>query len=207
MEIAKKFESYGIQRLHLVDLDGAKTNSIVNYKIIEKIASRTSLIIDFGGGLKSDSDLKIAFNSGAQMIIGGSIAVKNPKIFQNWIHQFGENRIILGADCKKDKIVVNGWLEKTNKKIIPFIKKWKKYGIKKVICTDISKDGMLEGVNTKLYELIKQENIDIYLIASGGVSCIKDIDILQEAGLSGVIIGTAIYENKIQLNELEKYAY
>ncbi|BAG83301.1 MAG: 1-(5-phosphoribosyl)-5-[(5-phosphoribosylamino) me thylideneamino]imidazole-4-carboxamide isomerase [Candidatus Azobacteroides pseudotrichonymphae] len=206
LEVAKKFEDYGIRRLHLVDLDGAKANFIVNYKILERIASHTSLIIDFSGGLKSDSDLKIAFNSGAKMVTGGSIAVKNPKIFKNWINKFGANCILLGADCRNNKIAVNGWTEETNEEILPFIKKWRKYGITKVICTDISKDGMLKGTSTELYKTIKKEDTSIYLIASGGVSCIYDIDMLQEAGLSGVIIGKAIYESKIQLKELKKYA-
>jgi len=206
LEVAKNFENYGIRRLHLVDLDGAKANCIINYKTLERIASHTSLIIDFGGGVKSDLDLKIAFNNGAKMITGGSIAIKNPKIFQGWINKFGENHILLGADCRDNKIAVNGWTEETNEKIIPFIKKWRKCGIKKTICTDISKDGMLKGTSIELYKSIKQEDTDIYLIASGGVSCIDDIDMLQEAGLSGVIIGKAIYEGKIQLKELEKYA-
>ncbi|MDR2520749.1 MAG: 1-(5-phosphoribosyl)-5-[(5-phosphoribosylamino)methylideneamino]imidazole-4-carboxamide isomerase [Bacteroidales bacterium OttesenSCG-928-I14] len=206
LEIAKLFENHGIRRLHLVDLDGAKANCIINYKILEKIASNTSLIIDFGGGLKSDTDLKIAFNSGAKMIIGGSIAIKNPKKFQNWISKFGENCILLGADCRNNKILVNGWLEKTDEEIFSFIKKWRAHGITKVICTDISKDGMLKGVNIELYKVIKQNDINIHLIASGGISCIDDIYILQKIGLSGVIIGKAIYEGQIQLKELEKYA-
>lgn len=206
LEVAKKIENHGIHRLHLVDLDGAKANCIVNYKTLEKIASHTSLIIDFGGGLKSESDLKIAFNNGAKMVTGGSIAVKNPKIFQGWINRFGETHILLGADCKDNKIVISGWTEKTNEEVIPFIKKWRKCGITKAICTDISKDGMLKGTSIELYKAIKQKDTNIYLIASGGVSCINDIDMLQEAGLSGVIIGKAIYEGKIQLKELEKYA-
>ena len=205
LEVAKMFEDNGIRRLHLVDLDGAKAHHIVNYRILEKIAVNTSLIIDFGGGLKSESDLEIAFESGANMITGGSIAVKNPEIFENWIHKFGESQIILGADCKNKKIAITGWLESTEKEIIPFIQNWHKKGIQKVICTDIAKDGMLEGTSIDLYKEIIENNNDIYLIASGGVSNIKDIEDLAAAKIPGVIIGKAIYEGKITFKELLKF--
>ena len=205
LEVAKMFEDNGIRRLHLVDLDGAKAHHIVNYRILEKIAVNTSLIIDFGGGLKSESDLEIAFESGANMITGGSIAVKNPEIFENWIHKFGESHIILGADCKNKKIAITGWLESTEKEIIPFIQAWHKKGVRKVICTDIAKDGMLEGTSIDLYKEIIENNNDIHLIASGGVSNIKDIEELVAAKIPGVIIGKAIYEGKITFKELLKF--
>ena len=204
LEVAKRFEGHGLKRLHLVDLDGAKANRIVNYRVLERIASRTSLIIDFGGGLKSDSDLQIAFNSGAKMVTGGSIAVKNPEGFKNWVDKFGNNAIILGADCRNNKISVCGWTEDTEEDIFSFIDKWIKQGISKVICTDISKDGMLEGTNMKLYLTIRERFPEIYLIASGGISCISDIDGLEEANIPGVIIGKAIYEGKVELKDLSK---
>jgi phosphoribosylformimino-5-aminoimidazole carboxamide ribotide isomerase len=172
---------------------------------LEKIASRTSLIIDFGGGLKSDTDLEIAFDNGASMVTGGSIAVKNPEIFQRWIDKFGGQSIILGADCRDDTIAVSGWTEKTNEEIIPFIEKWRKQGITKVICTDISKDGMLEGTSIELYRKIKEKDPEIYLIASGGISNIGDVELLEEAHIPGVIIGKAIYEGRIELKELLKF--
>lgn len=205
LEVAKKFEDHGIRRLHLVDLDGAKANHIVNYRVLEQIATRTSLIIDFGGGLKSDGDLEIAFDNGAQMVTGGSIAVKDPDTFNSWINKFGASRIILGADCRNDKIAVSGWQEETDEEIIPFIKKWHKDGIYKVICTDISKDGMLEGPSIELYKRILEEDPELYLIASGGVSNIKDIELLEAAGVPAVIFGKAIYEGFISLNELIRF--
>ncbi|GHT07440.1 1-(5-phosphoribosyl)-5-[(5-phosphoribosylamino) methylideneamino] imidazole-4-carboxamide isomerase [Bacteroidia bacterium] len=204
LEVAKRFEEHGIHRLHIVDLDGAKANRIINYKVLEKIASRTSLVIDFGGGLKSDSDLEIAFDSGASMVTGGSIAVRNPEVFQRWIDKFGEQSIILGADCRDKKIAVGGWLEKTDEELIPFIEKWRKQGISKVICTDISKDGMLAGPSIDLYREIKETDPNIYLIASGGVSNIRDVELLEETHIPGVIIGKAIYEGRIKLKELLK---
>lgn len=204
LEVAKRFEDHGLHRLHLVDLDGAKNNRIINYRVLERIASRTSLIIDFGGGLKSDYDLQIAFDSGAEMVTGGSIAVKNPEIFQSWITKFGGKSIILGADCRNNQIAVSGWTENTEENVFSFIENWRKQGILKVICTDISRDGMLEGPNLELYQKIKNQEPDIHLIASGGVSNIDDIDRLEEANIPGVIIGKAIYEGKIDLKELSK---
>ncbi|MDR3341020.1 MAG: 1-(5-phosphoribosyl)-5-[(5-phosphoribosylamino)methylideneamino]imidazole-4-carboxamide isomerase [Candidatus Symbiothrix sp.] len=206
LEMAKMFEDHGIHRLHMVDLDGAKANRIINYKVLEKIASRTSLIIDFGGGLKSDFDLEIAFESGARMVTGGSIAVKNPEIFQSWINQFGGQSIILGADCRNKKIAVSGWTEDTNEDIVPFIEKWRRQGICKVICTDISRDGMLTGPSLDLYREIREADPELYLIASGGVGDIHDVELLEEAHIPGVIIGKAIYEGKIQLKELLRFA-
>ena len=205
LEVAKEFEDYGIKRLHLVDLDGAKAGRIINYKVLERIACKTNLIIDFGGGLKSAKDLHIAFDSGAQMVTGGSIAVKNPEEFESWIEQYGSEKIILGADAKDNKIAVTGWLEKTEQDLIPFIQDYTEKGIQKVICTDISKDGMLQGPAINLYQEILSKLPELYLVASGGVSCIEDIEKLAGAQIPAVIFGKAIYEGKIQLNELTRF--
>ena len=205
LEVAKMFENNGIHRLHLVDLDGAKAKHIVNWKIIEKIATQTRLIIDFGGGLKSENDLIIAFNSGAAMITGGSIAVKNSGIFTNWLNKFGREKIILGADVKDEKIAVGGWMENTILELIPFMKNYVEKGINKVICTDISKDGMLEGPSIDLYKKILNKFPELYLIASGGVSKIKDVEELEKSGIPAVIIGKAIYEGLIKLDELKPF--
>ena len=206
LEVAQMFQDHGIKRLHLVDLDGAKAGHIINYKVLETIASKTDLIIDFGGGLKTDGDLKIAFESGAQMITGGSIAVKNNAVFTKWIEKYGSNKIILGADVKDEMIAVSGWTETSDLKLIPFIKDYVNKGITKVICTDISKDGMLQGPATELYKKILAKFPDLYLVASGGLSSLHDIDLLIEAKVPAVITGKAIYEGKISLKQLEKYA-
>lgn len=205
LEVARMFEDAGIKRLHLVDLDGAKANHIVNHEVLESIATKTNLVIDFGGGLKSDEDLRIAFSSGAQMITGGSIAVKNPETFISWIEKYGEQKIILGADVKEEKIAVGGWLETSTLDLIPFINTYKQKGISRVICTDISKDGMLLGPALELYRKIMSKFNDLYLIASGGVSSIKDIELLNDAGIPAVITGKAIYEGRIQLSDLKKF--
>ncbi len=205
LEVARKFEDHGIKRLHVVDLDGAKAGHIINYRTLEKIAGKTNLVIDFGGGLKTSEDLRIAFESGAQMITGGSIAVKNPEEFTSWITKYGVEKIILGADAKDKKIAVSGWQEATSEELIPFVKKYRDKGIEKVICTDISKDGMLEGPATELYRKMMEEIPGLYLIASGGVSSIEDIEKLQEAGIPAVILGKAIYEGRISLKELERF--
>ena len=202
LEVAKLFEDHGIRRLHVVDLDGAKANRIINYRVLERIAASTSLTIDFGGGLKSDKDLQIAFDSGAKMVTGGSIAVKNPEMFQSWIDKYGEKSIILGADCRNNLISICGWTENTEEDIFSFINYWRKQGISKVICTDIGKDGMLDGPNVELYRQIREKDTDIYLIASGGVGCMDDIDRLEAAHIPGVIVGKAIYEGRIDLKEL-----
>ncbi len=205
LEVAKSFQDHGIEHLHLVDLDGAKSSHIVNYRILEQIASKTNLKIDFGGGLKSDEDLKIAFESGANQITGGSVAVKNPELFQSWIEKYGSEKIILGADAKNRKIAVSGWLEDSDQEIISFIQEYENNGAKYVICTDISKDGMLEGPSFELYEEILSETKNINLIASGGISKFDELPRLQEIGCEGVIIGKAIYENRISLKQLENY--
>ncbi|WP_291140624.1 1-(5-phosphoribosyl)-5-[(5-phosphoribosylamino)methylideneamino]imidazole-4-carboxamide isomerase [Flavobacterium sp. UBA7680] len=205
LEVAKSFEAHGIEYLHLVDLDGAKSSKIVNYKILEQIANQTSLKIDFGGGLKSDDDLRIAFESGANQITGGSIAVKNRAIFEKWISEYGSDKIILGADAKEEKIAVSGWLEDSNEDLIPFIQDYQTKGIQYVICTDIAKDGMLEGPSFDLYGKILEEAKGVKLIASGGISTFDELPKLAELGCEGTIIGKAIYEGRITLKQLENY--
>jgi phosphoribosylformimino-5-aminoimidazole carboxamide ribotide isomerase len=206
LEVAKMFEDYGIRRLHVVDLDGARQGRIINYRILERLATYTSLVIDFGGGLKQDNDLEIAFESGAQMVTGGSIAVKNPNTFKSWISKFGSEKIILGADAKDKKIAISGWEETTENELIPFIQHYHQEGISKSICTDISRDGMLQGPAIDLYKEILEQIPQLYLIASGGVSSIQDIEKLAEAGIPAVIFGKAIYEGKIQLKDLIRFA-
>ena len=204
LEVAQMFADAGIRRLHLVDLDGAKAQHIVNHKVLDQITSKTKLIVDFGGGLKSDDDLRIAFECGAQMVTGGSIAVRNPETFLSWIKKFGGEKIILGADIKDEKIAVGGWIEDTDLELIPFVKNYLNKGVTKVICTDISKDGMLQGPAIELYKKMLNTLSGIYLIASGGVSSIRDIELLNNAGIPAVITGKAIYEGKIQLQELSR---
>ena len=205
LEVAKSFEAHGIEYLHLVDLDGAKSSQIVNYKILEQIASQTKLKIDFGGGLKSDSDIKIAFESGANQITGGSIAVKNRELFEKWIAQYGSDKIILGADANNEKVAVSGWLEDSNEDLIPFIQEYQNKGIEYVICTDIAKDGMLEGPSFELYDKILGESNGLKLIASGGISTFDELPRLAELGCEGTIIGKAIYEGRISLKQLEQF--
>ncbi len=205
LEVAKEFEAHGIEYLHLVDLDGAKSKHIVNHKVLELIASKTNLKIDFGGGLKTDKDLKIAFESGADQVTGGSIAVKDPVTFTSWIQKFGTDKIILGADANNEKIAVSGWQEESNKELIPFINEYQKQGVTYVICTDISKDGMLQGPSFELYQRILKETNNIKLIASGGISTFDELPKLAEIGCEGTIIGKAIYENRISLKQLEQY--
>lgn len=205
LEVAKEFEAHGIQYLHLVDLDGAKSNRIINYKILEQIATKTTLKIDFGGGLKSDEDLKIAFECGANQVTGGSIAIKNPTVFENWIQKYSADKIILGADANNKKIAISGWLEESTQEVVPFIKNYQSKGIEYVICTDIAKDGMLEGPSFDLYQEILEQTNACKLIASGGISSFDELPKLAELGCEGTIIGKAIYEGRIRLKELEKY--
>ncbi|EWH14645.1 1-(5-phosphoribosyl)-5-[(5-phosphoribosylamino)methylideneamino] imidazole-4-carboxamide isomerase [Cellulophaga geojensis KL-A] len=206
LEVAKEFEAHGIEYLHLVDLDGAKSKHIVNHKILEQIASKTNLKIDFGGGLKSDDDLRIAFESGANQITGGSIAVKDREIFSSWLEKFGADKIILGADAKDEKVAVSGWLEESKEELVPFIQEYQKQGISYVICTDISKDGMLEGPSFDLYSKILQSSEKgLKLIASGGISTYDELPKLAEIGCEGTIIGKAIYENRISMKQLEEF--
>lgn len=202
LEVAKEFEANGIKRLHLVDLDGAKSSRIVNYKVLETIATHTDLIIDFGGGLKSNDDLRIAFESGAQMVTGGSIAVKNRELFLSWLKKYGSEKIILGADAKNETIAVGGWQEGTSLNLFDFLRDYVAEGVSKIICTDISKDGMLQGANVDLYVKIKQQFPSLYVIASGGISSMDDILRLNDMGIDGVITGKAIYEGKISMQDL-----
>jgi phosphoribosylformimino-5-aminoimidazole carboxamide ribotide isomerase len=202
LEVAKAFEGAGLKYLHLVDLDGAKAGEIVNWKVLERIASQTHLIIDFGGGVKSDDAARIALECGAKQITGGSIAVKDPTTFEGWIKAYGANKIILGADCKDEKIATLGWTETSELWAVDFIQNYREKGIEYVICTDISKDGMLEGPSFELYKRILGEVEGIKLIASGGVSSIEDLEKLVEMGMEGAIVGKAIYENKIKISDL-----
>ncbi len=202
LEVAKSFEEVGITHLHLVDLDGAKSNEIINYKVLETIASNTNLNIDFGGGIKSQKDIEIAFENGANKITGGSIAVNNPALFKEWINTYGSDKIILGADCNNRKIATNGWLKSSEMEVIEFISNYEKDGIKTVICTDIEKDGMLQGASIELYKEIIQ-NTSVQLIASGGVANTEDLAVLKEIGCYGAIIGKAIYEGRITMKELK----
>ena len=203
LEVAKEFEANGIQFLHLVDLDGAKSKHIVNHKVLYEIASKTKLKIDFGGGLKSNEDLIIAFENGASQITGGSIATNNPALFLEWLTIYGADKIILGADCKNRKIATQGWLKSSESDVVDFISDYEHKGIKYVICTDIEKDGMLQGASNDLYKEILVK-IKVKLIASGGVTSIQDLEKLKIIGCEGAIIGKAIYENKITLKEFSK---
>lgn len=205
LDVAKNFEDNGIQFLHLVDLDGAKENRIINYKTLEQLSSKTSLIIDFGGGLKSEEDIKISFESGAKQVTLGSVAIKNPELFLETLEKYGKEKIILGADARKEKIAISGWLEEIEMNIYDFIKEKMQAGIKYVISTDIDKDGMLEGPSSDLYEKILAENPDIKLIASGGITSTNDLVQLNSLGCEGAIIGKALYENRISLNDLKPF--
>lgn len=202
LEVAKEFEANGLKRLHVVDLDGAASKHIVNYRTLEQLAGHTSLTIDFGGGIKTDDDLHIAFDSGAQMVTLGSIAIKNPELFERWLKTYENERIILGADAKNGKIAVSGWKEESETELMDFLARYITKGVSKVLCTDISRDGMMEGPATDLYREIMQAHPDIHLIASGGVSNIDDIYRLDEAGIPAVVFGKAIYEGRIRLKEL-----
>jgi len=202
LEVAKQFEGAGLKRLHLVDLDGAKAGAVKNWKVLETLGSKTSLIIDFGGGIKKEDDVKIIFNSGAALATIGSVAVKNEEEFVKWLLKFGSDKFLLGADVKDEKIAVSGWLETTDILIYDFIQKYIEHGVPQIFCTDVSKDGKLEGPSIDLYKNIISKFPDLHFIASGGVSSIKDLEDLKEIGCKGVIVGKAIYEGKISLREL-----
>ena len=202
LEVAKRFADAGITRLHLVDLDGAKAKHIVNYKVLERIATRTDLHIDFGGGLKQDEDLRIAFESGAAQITGGTVAVKNPDRFLAWLERYGAERIILGADVKNGKIAVSGWQEESQEELLPFLERYLAAGVRYAICTDVSKDGLLQGAALELYADIRERFPDLQLIASGGVTAMEEVNRLREIGCFGAIIGKAIYEGHIRLEDL-----
>ncbi|HQH19157.1 MAG TPA: 1-(5-phosphoribosyl)-5-[(5-phosphoribosylamino)methylideneamino]imidazole-4-carboxamide isomerase [Bacteroidales bacterium] len=200
LEVAKAFEEKGFEYLHLVDLDGAKSSHIVNYKVLYKIANQTKLKIDFGGGIKENNDIQIAFDNGANQVTGGSISIKHPEIFIEWLNLYGADKIILGADCLNRKIATNGWQQKSNIDVIDLIKNYEGKNIQYVISTDISKDGMMQGPAIELYQEIMAKT-QVNLIASGGISSLNDIKILKEIGCEGIIIGKAIYEGKININE------
>jgi phosphoribosylformimino-5-aminoimidazole carboxamide ribotide isomerase len=204
LEIAKKFEDTGLKRLHLVDLDGAKAGAVKNWKVLETIAGKTSLVIDFGGGIKAVKDVQIVFNSGAALATVGSIAVKNEEEFVKWLLKFGSDKFLLGADVKNEKITVNGWQEATEIWIYDFLQKYIDHGVNQIFCTDVSKDGKLEGPSIDLYKNIISKFPELHFIASGGVSSIKDLEKLGEIGCKGAIVGKAIYENRISLPDLQK---
>jgi phosphoribosylformimino-5-aminoimidazole carboxamide ribotide isomerase len=205
LEVAKEFEAHGIERLHLVDLDGAKNKKVVNWKVLEGIAAGTNLKVDFGGGLRSDADVELAFHSGADQITAGSIAVADRDSVLRWGEKFGFDKIIIGADIKYGQIAVNAWQDTSDKGLIKFLKEYHSLGFKNVICTDVSKDGVLEGPSFDVYSEIKDELPNMYTVASGGVSCIEDVEELDERKIDGVIIGKAIYEGRIQLEQLKKF--
>lgn len=204
-EVAKAFQDAGIKRLHLVDLDGAKQKKIINHKVLEKIAKNTQLIVDFGGGIQSDEDIQMAFDFGAKMITGGSIAVKNKEMFLGWLEKYGPEKIILGADAKNEMIAISGWQESAEVSVFDFLEDYLKCGIKYTISTDVAKDGLLQGPSFDLYEKMQDRFVDLNIITSGGVSQMSDIEQLNEGGYFGVIVGKAIYEGKISLKELEKF--
>jgi len=205
LEVAKQYEDIGLNRLHLVDLDGAKAKRIINHRVLEKIASRTTLKIDFGGGLKANEDVRIAFESGAEQITGGTIAVKDETTFLGWLDKYGSDRIILGADVKDGFIAVSGWQEKSELELEPFIQKYIDKGIQYIICTDIAKDGLLKGSSVDLYRKLLEQFPGAKLIASGGVTTMDELNELREIGCYGAIIGKAIYEGKLQLQDLRDF--
>ena len=205
LEVARQFEDAGMLRLHLVDLDGAKTGKVSNWKVLETLAGKTKLEIDFGGGIKSKKDVNIVFNSGAAMATVGSIAIKDEATLTSWLQEFGNNRFLIGADVKNEKIAVAGWLEITDVWIYDFLQKYMEKGVNQFFCTDVNKDGLLEGPATDLYKSIVAKFPELKLIASGGVNQLSDLDDLQFAGCSGVIIGKAFYEGRITLKELVTY--
>lgn len=205
LEVAQEFEANGIQRLHVVDLDGAKSSHVVNYKALDAIAGHTSLTIDFGGGIKTDEDLMIAFENGAHMVTLGSVAVKKSELFKKWLHQYGAEKIILGADVKDNRISVSGWLEEGPQELMPFLTNYTQEGVSKVLCTDISRDGMLQGPSIELYKQVMQRFPTMHLIASGGVSGVDDIIRLDEAGIPAVVFGKALYEGRITMKDLKRF--
>lgn len=200
--VAREFEEYGFKRLHVVDLDGARSKHVVNHKVLERMAQATNLVIDFGGGIKTDEDIRIATESGAQMVTVGSVAVTRPELFLGWFQQLGSERIILGADVKNGRISINGWKEDSSDELIPFLDKYIQKGVQKVLCTEISKDGTLQGPATALYREIMTQYPQCHLIASGGVSSMNDLKELDQAGIPAVVFGKAIYEGRIALKDL-----
>lgn len=205
LEVAKQFEDIGVKRLHLVDLDGAKKGEVVNYKTLEKIASKTALTIDFGGGIKTDQAIAIVFDSGAKIATLGSVAVKQKELFFSWVQKYGASKILLGADVKGENVSIGGWLETTKINVFDFIEENRKQGVLNLFCTDISKDGLLQGASVDLYKKIIQNSPQVNLIASGGVVSLRDLDELKAIGCKGAIVGKAIYEGRITMKDLKKY--
>jgi phosphoribosylformimino-5-aminoimidazole carboxamide ribotide isomerase len=205
LAVAREFEAAGLERLHVVDLDGARGGGIVNHKVLERIAGGTGLKIDWGGGIKSDEDLRIAFEAGAHQVTGGTIAVKRPEVFLGWLERYGPERIILGTDVHGDKIAVSGWEEASDRELFEFLAEYVERGVRYTICTDVSKDGLLQGTARDLYARIRKEQPEVKLIASGGVATTDDLDALDALDCYGVIVGKAIYEGRIGLEELSRY--
>ena len=205
LEVAKLFEGYGVRRLHVVDLDGAKSSHVVNLRVLEQIASHTDLVIDFGGGIKSENDLTLSFNAGAYMLTIGSLAVKNPDLVKGWLKDYGAERFIIGADVKDEKISINGWKEEGEETLYPFLERYTSEGVVNVLCTDISRDGMLQGPSLTLYENILKRFPELHLIASGGVGGVDDIRKLNEMGVPAVVFGKAFYEGLIRIEQLKEF--
>lgn len=205
LEVARQFEDAGLQRLHLVDLDGAKAGAVKNWKVLEAIAGKTGMVIDFGGGIKSEKDVNIVFDSGAALATIGSMAVKEEEAFTAWLRKYGAEKFLLGADVKAEKITVSGWTEQTTIWIYDFLEKYSGKGVKQIFCTDVSKDGALAGPSVDLYKSIVEKFPDLHFIASGGVSSLDDVYQLQDLGCKGVIIGKAIYEGRVTLQDLKKF--
>jgi phosphoribosylformimino-5-aminoimidazole carboxamide ribotide isomerase len=205
LEVAMEFEDAGLTRLHLVDLDGAKAKKVINWKVLEKIASKTSLHIDFGGGVQSEADIKIVFECGAKQVTGGSVAVKQPELFEHWLSVFGGEKIILGADAKNEKVAVSGWEEGTELWVYDFVEAYVEKGVRYTISTDVAKDGLLQGPSFDLYKNLQEKCPDLKIIASGGVSGIEDVENLSDMNIYGVIIGKAIYEGRIKLSDLSRF--
>ncbi len=205
VEVAKEFEDVGLTHLHLVDLDGAKAKRVINWKVLERIATQTKLNIDFGGGVQSDDDLKTVFESGAKQVTGGSIAVKNPELFENWLRTYGSERLILGADARNERVAVSGWEEGTAIWVYDFVEEWVEKGVRYTVSTDVAKDGLLQGPSFDLYKNLQERCPNLQIVASGGVSNMSDLEKLSEMNLYGVIVGKAIYEGRVSLTDLLKF--
>jgi phosphoribosylformimino-5-aminoimidazole carboxamide ribotide isomerase len=205
LEVAMNFQDSGITRLHMVDLDGARSSHVINWGVLERLSSRTSLKIDFGGGIKTDADLHIVFESGAAMATIGSIAIRDRELFQSWMFAYGPEKIILGADVKDSRIAISGWLEVTDMEVVPFLKGYNEFGVKLVLCTDVSKDGLLMGPAFDLYKMIREQVPAVYLLASGGITSVADLEKLDSMGVHGAIIGKALYEGRMSMKDLKKF--
>jgi phosphoribosylformimino-5-aminoimidazole carboxamide ribotide isomerase len=205
LEVAMNFQDSGITRLHMVDLDGARSSHVINWGVLERLSSRTSLKIDFGGGIKTDADLHIVFESGAAMATIGSIAIRDRELFQSWMFAYGPEKIILGADVKDSRIAISGWLEVTDMEVVPFLKGYNEFGVKLVLCTDVSKDGLLMGPAFDLYKMIREQVPTVYLLASGGITSVADLEKLDSMGVHGAIIGKALYEGRMSMKDLKKF--